>query len=85
MGGNEFFRLCTGTEEEKFGCLFFVMGAVDVMDSLPSTAGCRPPGVIVQQTVDIVTKYLRDHPERRQDSAVALIWEAQNAAFPCPK
>jgi hypothetical protein len=37
------------------------------------------------QVRDIVIKYLREHPERRQYSAVSLATDAIQQAFPCTK
>lgn len=84
MYGNELHKNCSGGEAERFACLMYIMGAIDVMDSRPDLqAGCRPPGVLVGQSVDIVRKYLVVHPEVRHISAVALIWQALAEAFPC--
>lgn len=46
---------------------------------------CRPEGVINQQLVDVVVKYLVQQPEKRASAASELIIAALNQAFPCRK
>lgn len=41
-----------------------------------------PANMATQQAIDIVVKYLRDHPERRHLLASALIVIAMHEAFP---
>lgn len=54
---------------------------------LPSTGkSCPfeiPIGATGSQLADVVTNYLRDHPETRHYEASALVWRALHDAFPC--
>jgi hypothetical protein len=53
-------------------------------DALVATGhACMPADVTVQQAVDVVMKYLRDHPEQRQYSAWYLGRTALSLRFPC--
>jgi Rap1a immunity proteins len=53
-------------------------------DALVATGhACMPVDVTVQQAVDVVMKYLRDHPEQRQYSAWYLGRTALNLRLPC--
>lgn len=44
---------------------------------------CAPVGYTRQQMVDVVIKYLEEHPEARHDYAAKLILEAHQQVFPC--
>ena len=44
---------------------------------------CPSEEVTAQQVSAVVLKYLRDHPEDRHESAVALVYIALAHAFPC--
>lgn len=59
----------------------YVSGASDVFHNLELF--CPPVNVKNKQLYDIVGQYLTEHPERRQNTAISLIWEALNEAFPC--
>lgn len=45
---------------------------------------CVPENATNGQIQLVVTKYLRDHPERLHQSAKFLIPDAMTDAFPCP-
>ena len=44
---------------------------------------CIPDGVEVKQSVIIVLKYIRDHPEKAHIRASTLAMTALQKAFPC--
>ena len=44
---------------------------------------CPPDGATTQQTVAVISKFLRDTPARWQWPAAPLVIEALQAAFPC--
>ena len=46
---------------------------------------CIPEGVIHGQSLDVIKKYLNDHPEELHLPASALILKAIQAAWPCEK
>jgi hypothetical protein len=54
-------------------CTGYVEGAVDAQNGIAYNV---PDGVLVRQLVDIVYKYLIDHPEERQLGAASLILRA---------
>ena len=70
----------------------YVIGAVDAMstafmspDRQPTEMSlCLPNNATREQAVDIVVKYLKENPEKRQYSAETSVWTALRAAFPCP-
>ena len=44
---------------------------------------CNPPNIKNKQLVDIVTKYLKDHPEKLHMDDGRLVVDAFIDAFPC--
>ena len=46
---------------------------------------CIPPEISGKQLTRIVVKYLREHPERLQNIASLLVFEAFQESFPCRK
>lgn len=50
-----------------------------------SPMACIPEGATYEQTVRVVLKYLRDHPEKLHERRSTLMLEAIASAFPCPK
>jgi hypothetical protein len=59
----------------------------DAIPRVPATAPnyCFPPGVSNAQSIRIVIKYLRDHPEKLHFKAPSLINAAWKEALPCTK
>ena len=64
-------------------CMGYIAGVSDIM----STNGdiCLPNHATIQQIVDLVAKYLSDHPERRHYGASSEAGIALMEAFPCNK
>ena len=91
--GNNILELCSqpyGTVAGGF-CLGYIAGIADaanVTQSIGETinggTACIPMGVPVTQAKDVVTNFLRKHPEQRSLGAVDLIVRALAEAFPCP-
>jgi hypothetical protein len=46
---------------------------------------CEPHHVVVEQATDVFCAYLRDVPERRNDSAAILFSNAMKKAWPCKR
>jgi len=46
---------------------------------------CLPDDVTRYQLTKVVVKYLEDHPEKLNQSAGLLVWQAFQEAFPCTK
>ena len=59
-------------------CAGYVEGAVDAENGIAYNV---PDGILLRQLVDIVNKYLVDHPEERQIAAETLIKRAMIKAF----
>jgi Ssp1 endopeptidase immunity protein Rap1a len=60
----------------------YVAGVGEALDGL---AWCSRPGVTLGQTMDVVSKYLRDNPEKLHEPAGLLVLNALGNAFPCKK
>jgi hypothetical protein len=92
--GNYLSSMCEEkTAVDKIACLAYITGATDAIQS-ERAAGyddqkgylfpfCFHNGVIYQQITDVVVKYLRAHPETRNEAAPVLIARALEEAFPC--
>src|SRR5436190_1415229 len=78
--GNELLQACEGTD--RLLCRGSVMAIADVLDY--QMDACVPIRATVGQLVDVVVKYLREHPKDRHHAAAALIITALPEAFPCP-
>jgi hypothetical protein len=86
--GNGLLRSCTSEGAEQSYCLGFIFGVMEgvyykaIADStrLP---WCHPNGVQMEQIRDVIMKYLRDRPERRQMRSAGLIMSALQQAWPC--
>jgi Rap1a immunity proteins len=61
-------------------CVGYVMG---VASSLEGSAFCFPAGVEKGQIVDVIKRWLEDHPELRHYAASSLITSALKERFPC--
>ncbi|MGR9283958.1 Rap1a/Tai family immunity protein [Rhizobium johnstonii] len=89
QGGNNVYKLCTTGLETSFSggfCLGFVMGVADnieTMVSLRDEPQCIRSNVSARQVADVVVKYLKDHPEKRDRPAADLAFLAITEAF-CP-
>jgi hypothetical protein len=46
---------------------------------------CQPNGTIGNQSVNVVTNYLKAHPEKLTNNASKLVIEAYSEAWPCEK
>jgi hypothetical protein len=83
LSGNELYQKCTAEAVGKSYCVGYVTGIADVMQISKSL--CVPDGVTVGQMVDVIVKYLRDHPEKRHYSVAAATFNTLSQTFPCPK
>jgi hypothetical protein len=62
-------------------CMGYLAGVSDIMSTNDDI--CLPDNAALPQIVDIVVKYLTDHPERRHYSASSESGIALMQAFPC--
>lgn len=59
----------------------YVLGVAETT----STKLCKPKGVTNKQICEVVTKYLKDHPEKLHLHAGRLVIDAIQTTWPCPK
>ncbi|MBC8267155.1 MAG: hypothetical protein H8E36_00205 [Rhodospirillaceae bacterium] len=94
--GNDIHRHCSQQESEFYTgvCLGYITGAVDVLSDAKFAGafindfeiGCWSIAEIeLGQLIDIVKKYLVDHPEERHNIATLIVLSAIREAFPCSK
>lgn len=89
FSGNSIFEsICKGTDRAT--CAVFAAGVYDgdsmarAQTRTPQMA-CPSPGATPFQLGDIVTKWLRDNPQGRDNAASFVVMTALSEAFPCPK
>ena len=46
---------------------------------------CEPPGTTADAAIGVVVRYIETRPESRPLAAVAVVYEALSAEWPCPK
>jgi len=83
QNGNSLFEKCSATANhfDSTYCLGYVAGMTDAYAYAKSV--CPPNGFTLGQSVDVVVKYLRDHPEDRHYTAASEVALALEHAFPC--
>jgi hypothetical protein len=60
----------------------YVLGAVDAAaEAVPNL--CVPASVTNKQTIDVVRKYLKEHPEELSSRGPVVVLKAILAAWPC--
>jgi hypothetical protein len=62
-------------------CYGYVFGVYDVSEAMGGI--CPPDGVVGEQIVSIVRKYLKENPESLHYSAASLVVIALDTVFPC--
>jgi hypothetical protein len=93
LNGNTLYATCTGNDSDRQFCLGYVLGISDAMESYQSGTGvnfggskaCVPVGVVFEQQRDVVTNWLREHPEARHYGAPGLVKKALSEGFPCKR
>jgi hypothetical protein len=65
----------------------YIQGVVNSMEVLypNQSLSCSPDGMTVGQMVDVVKRYLHNHPQTGHEPAVIVIATAAREAFPCEK
>jgi hypothetical protein len=85
--GNQLWEECSAPDSDDFRngtCAGYIVGVTDVMQSQKSANSiCIPDGVNIKQLVDVVKKFLSDHPEMRQQPADWQVTSALSVAFVC--
>jgi len=82
--GNELYKNCSAEDNvQQALCLSYVIGCFDTLETIESKLVCITDGVIANQLGDVVTAYLKTHPEERHYSASSTAIVAMIEAFPC--
>jgi len=82
--GNEFLQKCENPDNAPVECVSYVAGVTDGLEMTGSSAGfCPPEGVTYGQSLRIVVKYAKDHPESLQKRTGLLVLASHAEAFPC--
>jgi len=95
LDGNKLYEFCQPVD--GFGvkpfCQAYITGVIDYVHMsdwalLKSGAQirrswCETYGVTIGQSVDVVIRYLQNHPEERNQPGAALVYMAMRTAFPC--
>ncbi|MDP9158753.1 MAG: hypothetical protein M3O09_00790 [Acidobacteriota bacterium] len=89
--GNALHDLCQHYKEEKLrglgaGCFWYIAGATQTILLTHGTEippPCPGKGVTHEQIVDVVVKWLDDHPEKRDWPAPYVVVRSLDEAFPC--
>jgi hypothetical protein len=87
VDGNELSHLCTSKGARANGlCYGYVTAIAEVArgdDGLYGHHACLPEHTTRRQAVEVVKRYLDQHPEQRHYGASGLVAEALAEAFPC--
>ena len=98
ISGNDLYPLCSATPENVPGeqqanvstqwgfCRGYVAGVADILENreVAGYRACIPtPTVEIGQLGDIVTNFLREHPEERNLTGANIVALALSQAFPC--
>jgi Rap1a immunity proteins len=87
MTGNMLYTACEN--QSRAQCVGYVGAVSDALSNGNAVNGyraCQPhAGYTSEQAVDVVRRWLKDHPEERHLGAVGLTAAALSEAFPCPK
>lgn len=92
--GNQLWELCQHYKgEEKFkggsapACFTYITGSAETLimtgDADMMTSPCPGTAVTREQIVDVVVKWLEDHPEKRDLPAPFIVMKSLSEAFPC--
>ena len=81
VGGNELFKRCSRTGADLLFCQGYIAGIADTLELTAEI--CLPQNSDLRQSSDVVTNYLRGHPETRHRAAASEAADALKQAFPC--
>ncbi len=87
LSGDDLATVCTAKDDKtrEALCVGYVSGVSETLTSVLQTSGiCAPDSVSLGKLMTIVIEYIDAHPEKRQGSAVPLVWSALVDAWPCP-
>src|ERR1700681_2207721 len=78
--GNDYLSMCEDPRGQGH-CSATAVGYADMLSVMGYF--CADRNVKKGQMKDVVLKYVRDHPEKRQIAAASLAFSALTEAFPC--
>ena len=87
LSGDDLAAVCTAKDNKSREalCVGYVSGVSETLTSVVRTSGiCAPDNVALGKLITIVVDYIKASPEKRQSSAVMLVWSALVDAWPCP-
>lgn len=85
VSGNELYDWCTNPSTSNT-CYGYIEAAADIYSNQNANTVCLPSGqagVTAEEVVDVVKKYMTDHPETRHFTAISEILVALEEGFPC--
>lgn len=89
--GNEILERCSSAEnsENHFQkdafCMGYLVGVYDSYEGITICPGDNASNITIGQLQLISVKYMREHPEKLNNSAIDIIERGLNQAFPCKK
>jgi phage tail protein X len=89
--GNEWYALCTNSNGgPQLGCVTYARGIADGFlvwqQVLPNNAlVCLPDNSVANQLRDVGLKYIKQHPETRDQWIGELLLRAYAEAWPCKR
>lgn len=89
--GNELLKRCQAVTQslsyenllDFYWCLGFLEGVTSMHPSTLPPRSCLPEGGTYTQVMQVLVKYLKDHPERLHEDQTVLTVDALVTAFPC--
>lgn len=91
FSGNEIFERCTSTEnsnnhfQKDAFCIGYIAGVYESYEGITICPGDNARNITIGQLQLISIKYMREHPEKLNNSAIDIIERGLNQAFPCKK
>jgi Rap1a immunity proteins len=82
VDGNRLYEACTGGDVAF--CSGYIAGALDNEDRYFVRADCAPEDAKLSELVDVVSAWLRDHPDKRHLPASVAVADSLKAKFPLP-
>jgi hypothetical protein len=76
-------RCSTQESADYFEAAGYVLGVHDLLQQSPQCACWPQEGVTVGQLLDIVLKFLRDHPDALHRNGADIVGSALTTAWPC--
>lgn len=89
--GNEIFERCTSIEnsdnhfQKEAFCVGYIVGVYESYENITICPENNAKNITVGQLQLISIKYMREHPEKLNQSAIDIIERGLNQAFPCKK